>query len=172
MNKRIMGPIAMILAAAVCVGLAVYQVGKSAPKGAAGTYTAGTYTATAQGFGPDGVTVSATFTDAVMSAVDITGDSETPEYGGAAIPVLADAAMTAQSAEFDGVSGATLTSNAVKEAVASCIAQAKGESVPTPTPAPVETPAAPIVGGETFTGKGAGFGGADAFGALFTVADG
>ena len=184
MNKRVMGPIAMILAAVICVGLAIYQVGKDAPTGAAGTYTAGTYTATAQGFGPDGVTVSATFTDAVMSAVDITGSSETPEIGGAAIPTLADAAMTAQSAEFDGVTGATMTSNAVKEALASCIAQAKGEPVPTakpseapaPTQAPVETApvesAAPAVeGGEVFTGKGQGFG-PDGIVAELTMLDG
>lgn len=183
MNKRVMGPVAMILAAVICVGLAIYQVGKDAPTGAAGTYTAGTYTATAQGFGPDGVTVSATFTDAVLSALDIQGGSETPEIGGAAIPTLADAAMTAQSAEFDGVTGATMTSNAVKEALASCIAQAKGEPVPTAKPseapaptqapvetAPVETPA-PVEGGEVFTGKGQGFG-PDGIVAELTMLDG
>lgn len=43
-----------------------------------------------------------------------------------AAPTLQDAIMAAQNAEIDNVSGATVTTNAVKKAAASCIEQAMG----------------------------------------------
>lgn len=94
---------------------------------AAGTYTPGTYSATAQGIGT--VTVSMTFDE--ESIVDVTVDvsEETPNIGGLYGEDLAKQILDAQGAEIDGVSGATTTSAAASKAAAACIAQAKGEAV-------------------------------------------
>ena len=91
----------------------------------AGGYTAGTYTATAQGINGD-VTVTMTFDADKITDVVIDASGETESIGGAAAEQLATAIMDAQSSEVDAVAGATITSNAVKEAAGKCIAQAKG----------------------------------------------
>lgn len=92
---------------------------------AAGGYTAGTYTATAQGINGD-VTVTMTFDAEKITEVVIDASGETERIGGAAAEQLTTAIMDAQSSEVDVVAGATITSNAIKEAAGKCIAQAKG----------------------------------------------
>ena len=91
----------------------------------AGGYTAGTYTATAQGINGD-VTVTMTFDAEKITEVVIDASGETESIGGAAAEQLTTAIMDAQSSEVDAVAGATITSNAIKEAAGKCIAQAKG----------------------------------------------
>ncbi len=87
---------------------------------------AGTYEAEAQGFG-GAVTVKLTVDeDGKITEAAIEGASETPAIGGAAIPKLADQLVEAGSAEIDGIAGATMTSNAVKEAAADALSQAQG----------------------------------------------
>ena len=94
-----------------------------------GEFQAGTYTGTANGFGgPVDVTLTVGEAGGITN-VEITGDGETPDVGGAAIPTLADRILEAQSAEVDGVSGATFTSQAVLDAAAQAIAKASGEEV-------------------------------------------
>jgi len=93
------------------------------PPAPAGIYKPGTYTASAQGFGGS-VTATVTVSADAITDVTITGDSETPAIGGAALADLA-ANAKAKGAGMDGVSGATLTSNGAKEAVAAALAQAK-----------------------------------------------
>ena len=88
-------------------------------------YTPGTYEAAATGFGGD-VKVEITVDENAITDVVITGEKETPAIGGAAIPQLAEQIKAQQSAEIDGVSGATLTSGAVKEAAAKALEQAAG----------------------------------------------
>ena len=92
---------------------------------ATGGYTAGTYTATAQGINGD-VTVTMTFDAEKITEVVIDASGETESIGGAAAEQLTTAIMDAQSSEVDAVAGATITSNAIKEAAGKCIAQAKG----------------------------------------------
>ena len=58
-----------------------------------------------QGFGGD-VKVSVTVDESAITDVAITGDSETPEVGGAALETLKQQILDAQSAEIDGVAGA------------------------------------------------------------------
>lgn len=89
-------------------------------------YTAGTYTATAPGFGGD-VEVTMTFDESTVTDVQIKGDKETSGIGSNAVDKLPAAILEAQSADVDGVSGATMTSNAIKKAAADCFAQASGE---------------------------------------------
>lgn len=101
---------------------------KSAFAEGAGAYTPGTYAATARGFGSD-VTVTMTFDANAITDVKIDVSGETPGIGADIGEKMAKALLDAQGAEIDGVSGATMSSNAIKEAAKTCIAQAKGEAV-------------------------------------------
>ena len=94
-------------------------------------YTPGTYEAAAQGFGGD-VKVSVTVDESAITDVAITGDSETPEVGGAALETLKQQILDAQSAEIDGVAGASITTGAVKEAAAKALEQAAGAGAEAP----------------------------------------
>ena len=87
-------------------------------------YTPGTYTGTATGIGE--VKVTMTFSETAITDVVIDASNETESIGGVAAPTLQEALMEAQNAEIDNISGATITTNAVKKAAASCIEQAMG----------------------------------------------
>lgn len=91
--------------------------------GASGPLSAGTYSATAKGMGD--VTVTITVDDAgAITDVQIEGAGETAGIGTNAIEKLPNAILEAQSADVDGVAGATITSNAIKTALSDCLAQA------------------------------------------------
>ena len=123
-----MGAIGFVLAIVLS---AFFTKGASSPvsEDVEGAYKTGSYTATADGFGgPVEVTVEIGSNGGITD-LTIKGDKETPDVGGAAIPVLKQAILTNQSAEVDSVSGATFTSDAVKTATAAALAQAGGEEV-------------------------------------------
>ena len=103
--------------------LAACNAGSSSSTGEA-IYTPGTYTGTATGIGE--VKVTMTFSETAITDVVIDASNETESIGGVAAPTLKDALMAAQSTEIDNISGATITTNAVKKAAASCIEQAMG----------------------------------------------
>ncbi len=90
-----------------------------------GTYTPGTYSATATGMAT--IEVTATFDAEKITDIVLDLSGETPSIGQAAAEELVKRALEAQSPEFDAVTGATVTSNAVAKALKNCIAQAKGE---------------------------------------------
>ena len=96
--------------------------------GAAGLYTPGTYEGTAEGISST-VKVTMTFSDSAVTDVVVDTSGETASFGAAAADELREQLMTAGSAEIDGVSGSTITSDAVMKAAKSCYAQAKGETV-------------------------------------------
>ena len=87
-------------------------------------YTPGTYTGTATGIGE--VKVTMTFSETAITDVVVDASNETESIGGVAAPTLQEAIMAAQGTEIDNISGATVTTNAVKKAAASCIEQAMG----------------------------------------------
>ena len=91
----------------------------------AGIYKPGTYSAKAAGIGD--VVVTMTFDANKITDVVLDVSHETPSIGQAAAETLKKSLMAAQSAEIDVVSGASITSRAVHQAAAKCIAQAKGE---------------------------------------------
>ncbi len=91
-------------------------------------YTPGTYTATAAGYDSD-VTVTVTFDETHITEVVVDSSGETESVGAAAADTLASQVLNAQSSAIDGVTGATHTSKAVKEAVAECIKQASGGTI-------------------------------------------
>jgi len=96
--------------------------------GAAGQYIPGTYEGTAEGISST-VKVTMTFSDSAVTDVVVDTSGETASYGAAAADELRKQLMAAGSAEIDGVSGSTITSDAVMKAAKSCYAQAKGEAV-------------------------------------------
>ncbi|SEA73969.1 FMN-binding domain-containing protein [Oribacterium sp. KHPX15] len=81
-----------------------------------------TLTGTAKGFGGD-VTVTLTMDGDKIVKASIEGKDETPNVGGAALADLEKQIVDAGSDEIDGVSGATITSTGVKEAVKAALAK-------------------------------------------------
>ncbi|MBR2528597.1 MAG: FAD-binding protein [Blautia sp.] len=93
-----------------------------------GKYTPGTYSAKAKGIAGD-VEVTMTFDETSITDVVIDVSGETPDIGGAIGEDMAKAILDAQSADIDAVSGATVTSDAIRAAAADCISQASGTEV-------------------------------------------
>lgn len=91
-------------------------------------YTPGSYTAAAEGYASE-VSVTVTFDETSILEVVIDAAGETQTVGAAAADKLAQQVLTAQSSAIDGVTGATKTSKAVKQAVAECIKQASGGTI-------------------------------------------
>ena len=83
---------------------------------------AAVYTGKAQGMGE--VTAELIVADGHIVGVNLTGDNETPGIGSKAIEELPEKILEAQSADVDGVTGATVTSNAIKEAVQQAMTEA------------------------------------------------
>ena len=115
-------------AAVGAFGAAASTILPGAAAAEAAVYTPGTYTASADGFGGP-VTVTMTFSETEITEVTVEAAGETATVGGAAAPQLAEAIKAGQTPLVDGVSGATMTSNATKRAAAQCVAQAKGVDV-------------------------------------------
>ncbi|MBQ3403680.1 MAG: flavocytochrome c [Synergistaceae bacterium] len=90
-------------------------------------YTPGTYTAKANGFNPAvPVEVQVTFDAEKITDIKILNHDDQP-FGPQAFPKVIPAILEAQSTKVDGMTGATMSSNALKEAVDNCIAQASGK---------------------------------------------
>ena len=85
------------------------------------------FEAASAGFGGE-VKVALTIEDGKIVDAKVTGDSETPGIGAAALEPLAAQLVAAGSAEIDGVAGATVTSDAVRAAAAAALAEASGET--------------------------------------------
>ncbi|TWH57235.1 secreted protein [Desulfitobacterium sp. LBE] len=124
LNRRnfLKGAAGVVSAAAVGV-----LAGCSSQTAAKGTYTPGTYSATAEGIST--IKVTMTFDAERITDVQLDVSGETKDIGQAAGETLKQKLLEAQSAEIDVVSGASVTSQGVMKAAAACIAQAKGESV-------------------------------------------
>ena len=113
------------------------SVSSTAASSGAAVYTPGTYTAKATGMGE--VTVTMTFTENAITEVTVDTANETIDLARNSAADFQTALMEAQSAEIDGVAGATFTSDAVKQAAADCINQAMGLATEQPTEtAPVQ----------------------------------
>ena len=108
------------------VGSAAMAAGSTAfAASPAGIYRPGTYSAKASGIGD--VVVTMTFEKDRITDVVLDVSHETPSIGQAAANELKRMLVASQGAGIDAVSGATITSKAVSQAAAKCIAQAKGE---------------------------------------------
>ena len=102
---------------------AAAPVEEAAPAEAAGgMYVPGTYTAEGTGMGK--VVVNVTVDENSITAVEIDGSGETPGIGSVAVEKLPNAIVEANTYEVDGVAGATLTSTAIRNAVAAALEEA------------------------------------------------
>ena len=125
------GVTAGALAACESASTGASSAASSAGSVAAGaTYIPGTYEATAEGISST-VKVTMTFSDSAVTDVVVDTSGETASYGAAAAEELQKQLLAAGSADIDGVSGSTVTSQAVMKAAKSCISQAMGETVVT-----------------------------------------
>ena len=84
-----------------------------------------TFEGASSGFGGE-VKVTLSVEDGRIVEASVEGAGETAGIGAAALEPLAAQLVAAGSAEIEGVSGATVTSTAVKEAAAAALAQANG----------------------------------------------
>ena len=114
-------------ALAACKGGAASSGAASA---APGSYIPGTYEGTAEGISST-VKVTMTFSDSAVTDVVVDTSGETASYGAAAADQLKEQLLSSANGEIDGVSGSTITSDAVMKAAKSCFAQAKGEATVT-----------------------------------------
>lgn len=119
MNKK-------FIALALIAVLSTSFAGCSTKEAASSLYTPGKYTSTAKGFGGD-LTVEVEFSADKIENVTILSHGESAGVSDAAIADLPGMIVENQTAELDGVAGATFTSTAIKEAVTDAINQAKGE---------------------------------------------
>ena len=117
-----------VTAGALAACNAASGAASASTSGAAGQYIPGTYEGTAEGISST-VKVTMTFSDSAVTDVVVDTSGETASFGAAAADELREQLMAAGSAEIDGVSGSTITSDAVMKAAKSCYAQAKGEAV-------------------------------------------
>lgn len=91
-------------------------------------FTPGTYSASAKGIASD-VKVTMTFSENAITDVKIDASGETPTIGGVITGDMEKAILSSQSCDVDAVSGATVTSDAIKTAAADCMSQATGKTV-------------------------------------------
>ena len=108
--KKILLAVAMVVV--VAAGLLMYTASK-------GTTSVGT----AKGFGGD-VTVTLTLADGKITGCTAEGKDETEGVGSTAIDQLPGAIAESGSIAVDGVAGATVTSDAIKEAAAAALTAA------------------------------------------------
>lgn len=122
-HSKTTGTIDMKICSGILPLCLLFAIGTAAAQ--EGNFKAGTYSAARQGIGGD-VTVTLDI-DAQGKVLKSTIDApeETPEVGGEAAIELAKTMTEKQSIQVDGVSGATMTSGAVKEAAEDAYSQAK-----------------------------------------------
>lgn len=114
---------ALAMAAVIAVSLFGYGCGAKSASTSSDAGVSGDFTATAKGFGGD-VSVTLTLTDSVITGCTAEGKDETEGVGSQAIAKMPGAIAESGSIAVDGVSGATITSTAIKEAAAAALTAA------------------------------------------------
>ena len=114
---------ALAMAAVIAVSLFGYGCGAKSASTSSDAGVSGDFTATAKGFGGD-VSVTLTLTDGVITGCTAEGKEETQGVGSEAIAKMPGEIAESGSIAVDGVSGATITSTAIKEAAAAALTAA------------------------------------------------
>jgi len=147
MKKRISSIIALLLALVLVIGLAACAADDNgnndpvveppppvaeppapppeppAPEPATGIFTPGTFSGVGIGYGGE-LTTHVTFDDNNIVSIEIGDHNETAGFSDIAFAIMTAAIIEAQSTNIDTVSGATLTAEAILEAVSDAIMQA------------------------------------------------
>ena len=114
---------ALAMAAVIAVSLFGYGCGAKPASTSSDAGVSGDFTGTAKGFGGD-VSVTLTLTDGAITGCTAEGKEETQGVGSEAIAKMPGAIAESGSIAVDGVSGATVTSTAIKEAAAAALTAA------------------------------------------------
>ena len=114
---------ALAMAAVIAVSLFGYGCGAKSASTSSDAGVSGDFTATAKGFGGD-VSVTLTLTDSAITGCTAEGKDETEGVGSQAIAKMPGEIAESGSIAVDGVSGATITSTAIKEAAAAALTAA------------------------------------------------
>ena len=114
---------ALAMAAVIAVSLFGYGCGAKPASTSSDAGVSGDFTGTAKGFGGD-VSVTLTLTDGAITGCTAEGKDETQGVGSQAIAKMPGEIAESGSIAVDGVSGATITSTAIKEAAAAALTAA------------------------------------------------
>ena len=114
---------ALAMAAVIAVSLFGYGCGAKSASTSSDAGVSGDFIGTAKGFGGD-VSVTLTLTDSVITGCTAEGKDETEGVGSQAIAKMPGEIAESGSIAVDGVSGATITSTAIKEAAAAALTAA------------------------------------------------
>ena len=114
---------ALAMAAVIAVSLFGYGCGAKPASTSSDAGVSGDFTGTAKGFGGD-VSVTLTLTDGAITGCTAEGKDETQGVGSEAIAKMPGEIAENGSIAVDGVSGATITSTAIKEAAAAALTAA------------------------------------------------
>ena len=114
---------ALAMAAIIAVSLFGYGCGAKSASTSSDAGVSGDFTGTAKGFGGD-VSVTLTLTDGAITGCTAEGKDETEGVGSQAIAKMPGEIAESGSIAVDGVSGATITSTAIKEAAAAALTAA------------------------------------------------
>lgn len=114
---------ALAMAAVIAVSLFGYGCGAKPASTSSDAGVSGDFTGTAKGFGGD-VSVTLTLTDGAITGCTAEGKDETQGVGSEAIAKMPGEIAESGSIAVDGVSGATVTSTAIKEAAAAALTAA------------------------------------------------
>lgn len=108
---------ALLMAGILTLSLAA--CGGQTPAAEEGRFPAGTYEGEEDGFAgsESPIHVSVTLSADAIENIEFTADGETPTVGGAALPLLVESVLAAQSTDIDAISGATITSDGFIAAV-------------------------------------------------------
>lgn len=113
-------------AAATALALTLAGCATGGPSASTASVKDGTYSETAKGKNAD-ITVETVIEGGKIKSVTVTDEQETPEIAGPALKDVPEAIVSANSVNVDGVTGATVTSDAIKEAVSAAITEAGGD---------------------------------------------
>lgn len=114
---------ALAMAAVIAVSLFGYGCGAKSASTSSDAGVSGDFTGTAKSFGGD-VSVTLTLTDGAITGCTAEGKDETQGVGSEAIAQMPGKIAESGSIAVDGVSGATATSTAIKEAAAAALTAA------------------------------------------------
>ena len=114
---------ALAMAAIIAVSLFGYGCGAKSASTSSDAGVSGDFIGTAKGFGGD-VSVTLTLTDGAITGCIAEGKDETQGVGSEAIAKMPGEIAESGSIAVDGVSGATVTSTAIKEAAAAALTAA------------------------------------------------